>query len=391
MDVIVVGAGASGIIAALKASKRANVTLLEKNDKSCKKILITGNGKCNYWNSNIDISKYNTEFKEKLEKILSRKEETYDFLSNLGIYPTIKDGYYYPHSLSSLSIKEIFDRALEKKVKVDYNVEVLNIKKEENKFRIITNQKEYICDKLILAMGSKASPKTGSDGKVYDILQNMGLKITPVLPALIGLQAEESYLKDWNGLRVEASLKLFVDGKLTKESVGELQLTDYGISGICTFNLSSIVSKALHARKKVNIKINFFEHDFYKFMESYKLDFSLEESIESLFNYKLMHIFFKIAKINKNKKWKELDKNEKEKLASVINDFDLKIVGTNGYERAQVCTGGLDLSEINPETMETKIKNLYVIGETLDVDGECGGFNLAFAFITGYIVGDKIA
>ena len=391
MDVIVIGAGASGIIAALKMSKKANVTLLEKNDKSSKKILVTGNGRCNYWNSDININKYNTDSKEKLERILSKKDETYAFLSSLGIYPTIKDGYYYPHSLSSLSIKEIFDKSLEKNVKVEYNVEVLDVKREDNKFKVITNGKEYLCDKLVFAMGSKAAPKTGSDGKVYDILQNMGLKITPVLPALIGLKANESYLKDWNGIRVESSLKLYIDNEFIKESVGELQLTDYGISGICTFNLSSIVSKALHSKKKVNVKINFFEEDFYKFMENNKLDLTIEETMESLFNYKLMHIFFKLAKVSKSKKWIELNQVEKKKLASIVNDFNLDIVGTNGYERAQVCTGGLSLNEINPETMETRINNLYVIGETLDVDGECGGFNLAFAFITGYIVGDKIA
>ncbi len=391
MDVIVIGAGASGIIAALKLSKKANVTLLEKNDKSCKKILITGNGKCNYWNSNIDIDKYNTDSKEKLEKILKNKEKTFEFLSDLGIYPTIKDGYYYPHSLSSMSIKEIFDKALGKNVNVVYNTEVLDIKKEDSKFLVLTNNGEYKCDKLILAMGSKAAPKTGSDGKVYDILQNMGLKITPILPALIGLKANESYLKDWNGLRVESRLKLYIDNELVKESIGELQLTDYGISGICTFNLSSIVSKALHSKKKVNIKINFFEEDLYKFMENNKLDLTVEETMESLFNYKLMHIFFKLAKVNKNKKWKELNNREKKNLADIVNNFNLDVVGTNGFERAQVCTGGLSLNEIDSETMETRIKNLYVVGETLDVDGECGGFNLAFAFITGYIVGDKIA
>ncbi len=387
MDVIVIGAGASGIIAALRLNKKANVTLLEKNDKCCKKILITGNGKCNYWNSNIDINKYNTDSKEKLAKILEKKDSTFDYLSNLGIYPTIKNGYYYPHSESSMSIKEIFTKALNK-VNVVYNVEVLDIKKDNNKFRIITNEKEYVCDKLILAMGSKAAPKTGSDGRVYDVLQNLGLKIKPVLPALVGLKANESYLKDWNGLRVEAKLKLFINNELFKESSGELQLTDYGISGICTFNLSSIVASSLHAKKEVNIIIDFFEKDFYDFMENYKLDLTLEEALESIFHYKLMHIFFKLSKVNKNKKWKELTIKEKKNLASIINNFNLNIVETNGFERAQVCTGGLSLDEINPETMETSIRNLYVIGETLDVDGECGGFNLAFAFITGYIVGD---
>ena len=391
MNVIVVGAGASGIIAALKLSEKNNVTLLEKNDKCAKKILITGNGKCNYWNSNIDVSKYNTDSKSNLEIILKRKDEVFEFLSNLGIYPTIKDDYYYPHSLSSLSIKEIFDRALNKKVNVKYNTEVLDVKKDNQKFIVVTNNGEYKCDKLILALGSKASPKTGSDGKIYEILSNFGLKINPVLPALVGLKGNQKYMKDWNGIRVEGFLKLFVDNELVRESSGEIQLTDYGISGICVFNLSSIASKALYENKEVRVKINFFEEDFYQFMEKNTLNLNLEETLESLFNYKLMHIFFKLSKVNKDRKWKELSESDKKSLANVINEFNIKIEEVGSFERAQVCTGGLSLNEVNPETMETSIANLYVIGEALDVDGECGGFNLAFAFITGFIVGDKNA
>ena len=388
MDVIVVGAGASGIIAALKLNQKYKVTLLEKNDKCAKKVLITGNGKCNYWNSNIDVSKYNTDSKSNLEVILKRKEETFEFLTNLGIYPTIKDGYYYPHSLSSLSIKEIFDRALRKNIDVKYNTEVLDVKKENNKFVLTTNNGEYRCDKLVLSLGSKASPKTGSDGKVYEILKKFGLKVNPVLPALVGLKGNQKYMKDWNGIRIEGSLKLFVNNELVKESSGEIQLTDYGISGICVFNLSSIASASLYENKEVRVKINFFEEDFYEFMERNTLNLNLEETLESLFNYKLMHIFFKLAKVNKDRHWKELSESDKRSLANVINEFNIKIEEVGSFDRAQVCTGGLSLNEINPTTMETKIENLYVIGEALDVDGECGGFNLAFAFITGFIVGD---
>ena len=115
---------------------------------------------------------------------------------------------------------------------------------------------------------------------------------------------------------------------------------------------------------------------------------NLEETLESLFNYKLMHIFFKLSKVNKDRYWRDLSESDKRSLANVINEFNIKIEETGSFERAQVCTGGLSLNEINPSTMETSIDNLYVIGETLDVDGECGGFNLAFAFITGFIAGD---
>ena len=388
MDVIVIGAGASGIVASLKASEKANVLLIEKNDKCAKKILITGNGKCNYWNKFINSSKYNTDNKEVLDSILNKKEETYEFLCSLGIYPKIINDYYYPHSLTSASIKEIFERNLKKKVKIMYNSNVLDISKVNDKFIVTTDEKKYMCDKIILATGSKAAPKTGSTGDSYKFLNSFNLKINPVLPALVQLKANG--LKEISGLRVEASLKLFIDNEFIKETKGELQITDYGISGICTFNLSNIASISLNKNKKVKVFINFFEQDFKSFIENYKLDLTLEEALESIFNYKLMYLFFKKANVDKDKKIKNLTLDEKDRLSNIINNFELEITETNDFDSAQVCTGGLSLNEVNPKTLETKIKGLYVVGETLDVDGECGGFNLAFAFITGYIAGSEI-
>lgn len=389
MQIVVIGAGASGIIAALKLSEKHKVILLEKNDKCGKKILITGNGHSNYWNANIDTSRYETDNYEILAKILARKAETYEFLKALGLYPLIKDGYYYPHSSSAFSVQALFKRALEARVEVIYKTEVLEVKHNQ-KYQIITNNGIFEADKLILALGSKACPKSGSDGKVYEILSSLGFKINPVLPALVQLKVEAPFLKEWEGIRLLATVTLFLNNKILKKEKGEIQLTNYGVSGIPILNLSASVSKLLAAKQVFTLELNFFEEDFYNWMEANAFDFSLEDRLESLFNYKLMYLFLSLSAVSPQAKWKNLEEKSKRKLANLINHFCLKVVGTNDFSQAQVATGGLSLNLVNPVSMETTLKDLYVIGEALDVNGECGGFNLAFAFITGFIAGEGI-
>ena len=254
--VVVIGAGASGIIAALKASEKNEVILLDGNDKCGKKILLTGNGKCNYWNQSIDFQNYQTDDPEKLKKILEKQKEVFSFLEKLGIYPRIKDGYYYPYSNQSSSIQTILNKALEKaKIVVKYHFKVSNILKKENQFVIESDEEEIVADKVIIATGSKAFSKTGSDGSGYQLVQKLGHHINPVLPSLVPLVGKE--VPKWEGNRIEANVQLYVNDQKIKEENGELQLTDYGVSGICIFNLSGVVSKNLYLKNKVLLKINF--------------------------------------------------------------------------------------------------------------------------------------
>ena len=178
--VIVIGAGASGIIAALKASDNNKVILIDGNDKCGKKILVTGNGKCNYWNEDISINNYYTSDRNLLNNILQKNKEVLYYLDSIGIYPKIKNGYYYPYSGIAASIREIFEKELiRKKIKTLYNTKVINIEKNDDSYLVITNNEKIYADKLIIATGSKASPKTGSDGFGYDIAKQFGHKIRP--------------------------------------------------------------------------------------------------------------------------------------------------------------------------------------------------------------------
>lgn len=397
--IAIIGAGASGIVAALISSINNEVILLDGNDKCGKKILLTGNGKCNYWNSNINVDKYYTDNIENLKKILTKENirKTYNFLESLGIYPKIKNDLFYPYSNSSMSIREIFEKEINKsKIVFKTNFKVQKITKKSDYFIIESLDGNKIkTDKVIFATGSKAYPKTGSDGLGYDMLSSLGHKINKVYPSLVPLISNDLSLKKIENIRCDARVTLIIDGKNIKDEVGEIQFTKNGISGICVFNISSPVSKALN-NQKVEVSIDFLPSicDTYTWFSNRNknlLGKTIEEQLESIFNYKLMFTILEKAGISKNSKWDNLKENEKRNLCETIKNFKIEITGTESFDRGQVCTGGVSLKEINPLNMESKIvPNLYIIGELLDVDGKCGGFNLAFAFITGYLAGSGI-
>ena len=378
--IIIVGAGAAGMLAAIHAKSKDNqVILIERNTNCGKKILITGNGKCNYLNADFNISHYRSDNLEFLENIITEENKNLIIseFKKIGIEPKIKNGYYYPMSNTSISIQNALLLTLKQKgIEIITNTTITDIKKINNKF--ILNDK-FTCDKLIIAAGSSACPKCGTDGTIYDALKPLGLKIKKPLPALVQLKSEGKFLKEWAGIRCDCELSLFENDKLIKKSIGEVQLTDYGISGICTFQLSSDCIRGLDSGKKEVIKMNFLPDikDFDTFyLNRVKLLKGRNdiELFEGLINYKLLYVLFKH------------NKNIKEALTS----FSLEITGYNGFDKAQVASGGIKLTEINDNFECKNIKDLYIIGEILDVDGDCGGYNLAFAFLSGIIAGESI-
>lgn len=403
--VIVVGGGASGLVAAIVASRNHNeVTILERNDSLGKKILITGNGKCNYWNKDQCLEHYHSSNEEFIEHIINQENQkkVLDFFEKIGIVPKLKNGYYYPYSNQAVSVKAALINEIESlNIKVVLNSYVEKLENINNEFNVYVGGEIYVSDAVILATGSKAASKTGSDGNGYNILKRLGHSIKPVLPSLTQLYGNKSYYKNWNGIRLDAKLDLYENDKLIRTESGELHLTDYGISGICTFNLSGYVAKGLNENKKEYIKINFVPFingssvdEFIAWLDERNKKLknrTIDQLFDGFIHYKLVFLFLKIAYIDNNLHWDNLDFNKKREFATLFIEYKFDIVKTSDFDRAQVCSGGVPLNEINPKTMESlKLKKLYITGEILDVDGDCGGYNLGFAWISGMLAGEHV-
>lgn len=396
--ILIIGAGASGLVASIYAKEKNNeVILLERNNECAKKILVTGNGRCNYYNENQDLKHYNSDNNELLSQIINEENitEILNFFNKIGIVPKIKNGYYYPYSNQATSIKNaLINEAKRKKVNIINNTYVEKIIKENDKYKVITNNETYIVDSLIIATGSKAFPKTGSDGNGYELVRKLNHALIEPTPALTGLRGKEKYFKEWQGIRSDVKISLYNNEKLIKEEEGEIQLTDYGISGICTFNLSRHANKLLSKNVKPYVIINFLpilENNKEKWFDERNKTMqnrTIDELLDGILNYKLTNVILKILNIKKDTKYSELTQYQKNELIEKITNFKLEITGSNSFDISQVCMGGVPLTEINTKTMESKInKNIFIVGELLDVDGECGGYNLTFAWITGMLAG----
>lgn len=385
----IIGGGYSGVISAIYASSKNEVTILERNSTLLKKLLLTGNGRCNYFNSVITLDKFHSYNEELIGDIITMDniEELDNFYTNLGLIPKIKNGYYYPYSNQATSVKDLLVSKLNElkvNIKTDYLVE--KVEKKNNKF-IVNEELEF--DKIIISTGGKAYPKTGSDGIGYDLLKSFNHNITKITPSLVQITSDNKYLKELSGIRCDANLTLFDNGKKIKEEQGELQFTDYGISGICTFNISSYLRDGINNKY---ISVNFMPIDiksFTLFMEGSSN--TIFERLEGILNYKLIKVLLKLSNINEKDKWANINSKQKEDLINNLFNYRVSITGTKLFDNAQVCSGGLSLTEINTKTMESKlVEGLYVTGEVLDLDGDCGGYNLTLCFITGYIAGVNI-
>lgn len=402
--VIVIGGGASGLTASIYASKNNDVLLIEKNNNLGKKILVTGSGKCNYFNSDFTIKHFSSENIELLDQIINNENinRINNFFESLGLVSRIRDGYYYPYSNQAISIQNSLLTTIKNhNIKVLTNTVVIDIKYENNIYIVETNNGEYEADNIILATGSRAFYDDMDADIGYKILKKFNHHIIKPLPGLVGLKGNESYFKEWNGIRADVKVSLYEQNNLIKEEVGEIQLTNYGVNGICILQLSNYAVRLLDNKKKIHLSINFLDFLNIKDKDSFINYFNkrnsslnnrtISELFDTILNYKLSNLILKLSKIDLNRSYNSLSSLELNTLINNMISFRLDIIGANSYKEAQTVTGGVDISLINLKTMESKIqKGLYVCGELLDINGECGGYNLGLAWITGIISGEKV-
>ena len=381
MKIIIIGSGASGLAAGISLLRCGyDVTILERNNISGKKLLLTGAGRCNFFNSDQNIVHYHSSDKDILEKIITSDNIhlVEDFITSLGIVPKVKDGYYYPFSNQAYNMKELLERTyLDLGGKIKYNYLVEKVEKKNNLFLINDN---ISCDKLILATGSKAYKMTGSDGIGYQLAKKFNHHIVKVLPSLTSLITREKI--NLKGVRVDAKVTLYENGVKVREELGQVQFTDYGLSGICIFNLSYYAVKGLNKNKKEVITI-----DLMPFMD--KVSFKNKKVYDLLLGFlpnKMIDYILKTLDISKDIYYEDLSSDKKQELTKILKEMEFNITSYKEFDFSQVCSGGVSLREINPLTMESIfVKNLYIIGELLDVNGDCGGYNLTFAFLSGIL------
>ncbi len=388
MNIIIIGAGPAGLVSAIKASnKNNNVTILEKNSSAGKKLLITGSGRCNYYNKNITENNYNCSNKNLLDKIISYKDIVLEFLTDLGIEPSLINDYYYPMSKTSSSVLNMLLLECKNKninIIYDYNVKDLNKVK-----------KEFDADKIIIATGGLSYSKTGSDGYFHTYLKGLGIKVNKTLPVLTSLYTENKAASNWAGIRTNAMLSLYINDEFIKSESGELQLIEKGISGICTFNLSRLAVKNINDTDEVYVKINFMPETKnvlnYLNERNNKLENrTVIELLESVINYKLLYVLFNNNKLDVDVKLDDLSDNDLKRLEKILTNYQININDFGDFLKAQVTTGGVDTFEVSDNLELNNYKDVFITGELLDIDGDCGGYNLANAFITGYIVGEYL-
>lgn len=401
-DLIVIGAGAAGMMAAIIAARKGKkVCIIEKLDKAGKKLLATGNGKCNFTNEKMHTDYYhgNIQF---IEYLLSQfsTNDCLDFFHSIGVYPKNKNGYYYPNSEQASSVVQAFVYEMERlQIKVFYETTVKEIDSFEKMVSISTNKGEFSSKNLIVATGLLASPKLGSDGSLFDIIKGLGHKFAPVLPALCGFYCKGIKFNKVSGVRAYGRVTAYIDGIKCAEDIGEIQFTDYGLSGIPVFQISRFLSKGLYEKKKVEIKMNllpdFEEHMIWEeleFRKSIGENMSAESLLNGLINQKLSHMILEKAGVDKEIYVSSLSKAEIERIVKCLTEITVSVTKYRDFEYAQVCIGGILVSDIHMHTLESKlVPNVYFAGEILDIDGICGGYNLHFAWTTGFVAGRAIS
>lgn len=392
---IVIGAGAAGLCAAITSARAGQtVTLLEQNNKTGKKILVSGNGKCNIDNKYINTNRFHSQNPTFIEDVLTdyHFEVVEKFFTSIGLELLEGiEGKMFPMSLQASSVVELLEyEAKRAGVQIICDCAVTSIAKDANTFTLETLQGTKTCEKLLLASGSPAAPQLGGSNSGYAFATKMGHSLIPRHPSLVQLCSEEAWVKACAGVKVGGLAKLYANGEYISEKKGDLLFTNYGISGLAILDLSREVSTRLanfdycelsldlmpelSKEKLINLFLN-------RIGEGSEKPLNLW--LQGVIHKKLIPIIVEQSKC-KVKTEKELNRKEIGKLVYTVKNLKLSINDTKGFRGAEVATGGIDTTEVDPHNMESKlVPNLFFAGEILDVDGDRGGFNFHFAWVTG--------
>jgi len=385
--ITVIGGGPSGMAAAISAARQGTgrVLIIEKNDILGRKLLATGNGRCNLTNTNCPDA-----------------EETIRFFNGLGLLVrTEEEGRVYPYSEQAAAVREALMNELKHlNVIIRCGTEVKAVERTENHgFRIVSEGGILYSDAVILSTGGKAGPQYGCTGDGYRFAKAFGHRVVSIRPSLVQMVSDEPFFKSLKGVRAKGRAALYRTDqaagceKAVDSEDGEIQFTAEGLSGICIFNLSRSYVRGDH------VKIDLFpEYDEKALREilSHRAEAlenrNMAEFFTGMLHIKLVPVILNLLSLDEDRKAASLTADELSKAAQLLKGWRISVTGTKGWKEAQVTAGGVDLAEINRDTMESLyVPNLYFTGELLDVDGKCGGYNLQWAWISGLAAGRSAA
>lgn len=380
-DVIIVGAGASGLmcggllaqkLCCAKLSKTVRITILEKNSRIGKKLSATGNGRCNFTNLHMSGDCYygNPDWISSILNRVTPKEVVKRF-ADLGVLCRERDGYVYPHTNQAGTVIRGLQQACECEavdIELDCFVRQIHRDKKRDGFEVVTDRGTIGCRILVVATGSAAGREAGGDESGYEIVKHMGIDVGAIYPGLTGLCSTGKWWKKVAGTRIQGTFSLFIEDELYGEERGEIQIVKDGVSGIPVFQLCRMAAEAMGQGKRV-----FGEIDFVPALTAVEVkQWKEKKGIQGLVPEKWIPILEK----------REIDS---------LKHFRFDVTGTFGLERAQVAAGGVDVGQIDSDTMEAReIPNAFLLGEILDVDGKCGGYNLHFAWATAMLAAEEI-
>lgn len=395
MVIGIVGAGASGMAAALSAANNENVHVLlfERQARVGRKLQATGNGRCNLTNIHAANGGYHGEEAAFADFALSQMppEATLNWFRSMGLYTvTEESGRVYPYSDQGNSVVDVLRLALNRpNISLLTGFEVQKIRKEANGFSVC-GETEYFCDKLIIACGGLAGTKLGGSMSGYKLLAKLGHKSTRLRPTLVQLKTDWAGIAALKGVRANCHVQILRDKSLFAESTGEIQFTDYGLSGPVIFEVSRDVcygSGAWTARL-----------DFLPRWEQKELcgelqrrqngEIPVEELLTGILHNRLGRVITRTAGVRDNRQIRSVTNDELFAVAAAVKGFEINLTEPMGMDSAQVTAGGIMTRDFDSETMESKlVPGLYACGEVLDIDGDCGGYNLQWAWSSGYVAG----
>lgn len=401
--VAIIGAGASGLVCAIEAARKAHqVTVFEKNSKVGRKILATGNGRCNISNENITLSRYHGEAPHAAKEALRRFDTSTckAYFRALGLEMREgEEGRLYPMSHQASSVVDmLLHEARSLGVHFCLECEVTEIKKNGAAFVVQTKEQKQTFDVCVIATGSVAMPTLGSSGSGYGFAKALGHNVIEPYPSLVQFICDEPHLKEASGVKVDAGVELYIDNQKRQSVQGDLLFTAYGLSGSTILDVSRMASKAFVEGERVHVVLDLLptlSREALTSLLQKRMSIAKEKSLslwlEGIIPKKLAHFIIQNTKLGHIKEASMLGAKEIKKIVFALKALRVDICATKGFESAEVCAGGVDVRELDAKNlMSQKMKNLYFCGEVLDIDGDCGGFNLHFAWASGYLVGQSL-